>query len=279
MEKNYSANSVPSKRAGHAGYYSPFSVIRHRSTIGICNLLFILLLFSCASAPKMEDIKKAETLNNLGYAYLNDGRLNEAYVELQKSLALNPDNKETLNYLGYISTLFKKYDQAASYYKRAIALDPDYAEALQNLGVMYADMGLWDEAIKYFKAAVSKPVYGTPAQAYSNMGYAYYKKGDFVNAEKSLKDALLRNPVSPMAMYILGMVYLETNKEKSAVDEFKKAIGIQPDYTDARWELAKIYLRTGQKARALKHFEVVAEKDDDISRRRKALIYIEQLKY
>jgi len=251
----------------------------HRSGVLLCCIFFLFILISCASAPKAEDIQKAEALNSLGYAYLNDGKLNEAFVEFQKALALNPNNKETLNYLGYISTRFRKYDEAISYYRKAISLDPNYAEAVHNLGVTYADMEVWDEAIKYFKAALSNPVYSTPAQAYSNLGYAYYRKGDFVNAEKSLKEAILRNPVFPMATYILGLVYIEMKNDKSAVEEFKKAIGILPDYADAHWELGKIYLRTGQKARALKHFEVVAEKDTDTVRRREALIYIQQLKY
>ncbi|HBH61307.1 MAG TPA: hypothetical protein DDX85_06115 [Nitrospiraceae bacterium] len=277
MKNNYSENSPrENPKGGDAGSYRACSGI---AQIGLCHMFFLLLLFSCASAPTGEEVKKAEALNSLGYAYLNDGQINEAYTEFQKALALNPNNKETLNYLGYISTRFKKYDEAVSYYKRAISLDPNYAEAVLNLGVTYAEMEDWDQAIKYFKAALSNPVYSTPAQAYSNLGYAYYRKGDFVNAEKSLKDGLLRNPVSPMAMYILGLVYIETHNEKAAIEELKKAIGIMPDYTDAHWELAKIYFRTGQKARALKHFEVVAAKDNNMERRREALIYIEKLKY
>ncbi|MBI5664469.1 MAG: tetratricopeptide repeat protein [Nitrospirae bacterium] len=280
MRNNYYVNSYSAGQDGKlAGPYIDVSHIAQRSIMLLCPVLFLLLIFSCASAPTMEDVKRAETLNNLGVAYLNDGQINEAYTEFQKALALNPGKKETLNYLGYISTRFKKYDEAISYYKKAISLDPNYADAVHNLGVTYADMGSWDEAIKYFKAALSNPVYSTPGQAYSNLGYAYYKKGDFVNAEKSLKDALIRNPVYPSAMYILGLVYIETNREQSAIEEFKKAIGILPEYADAHWELAKVYLKTGQKARALKHFEVVAEKDTDTARRREALVHIEQLKY
>jgi type IV pilus assembly protein PilF len=277
---NLSINAhLENQAAVHAGSHAPLSGIALRSIFALCPILFLLMIFSCASAPTSEDIRKADSLNKLGYSYLKDGRLNEAFIEFQKALALDPRNKETLHYLGYISTGFKKYDEAISYYKRAISIDPDYAEAVNNLGVTYAEMENWDEAIKYFKAASGNPVYSTPAQAYSNLGYAYYKKGDFVNAENSLRDALLRNPVFPNAMYILGLVYLETNNEKAAIEEFKKAIGIRPDYTDAHWELAKAYLRTGQKAKALKHFEVVAEKDDKTERRREALIYIEQIKY
>ncbi|MEW6601136.1 MAG: tetratricopeptide repeat protein [Nitrospirota bacterium] len=259
--------------------FSYSSALVRKSLIAFFPLIMLLLVVSCASSPTAEDKRNAETYNNLGYAYLNDGQLNEAYLEFQKSIAIDPGNKETLNYLGYISTRFKKYDEAIAYYKRAIAIDPGYADAMHNLGVTYADMEAWDEAIKCFKSALSNPMYGTPAQAYSNLGYAYYKKGDIINAEKSLKDALLRNPVSPMAMYILGLVYLETKNEKAAVEEFKRAIGILPDYADAHWELAKVYLKSGQKARALKHFEVVAEKDGNVGRRREALLYIQQLKY
>jgi type IV pilus biogenesis/stability protein PilW len=253
--------------------------IFQKSISVLFTLCIAFMVFSCASTPDTEDIKKAEAHNKLGYSYLNDGQLNEAFLEFQKALALNPKNKETLNYLGYISARFKNYDGAVSYYKRAISLDPDYAEAVNNLGVAYAETGEWDEAIRQFKAALDNPLYRTPSLAYSNMGYAYYKKGDYVNAEKSLHNALVRNPLLPRALYILGLVYVETGSEQKAIDELKKAIGIVPEYVDAHWELAKAYMRTGKKAQALKHFRVVAEKDPDRQRRKDASDYIEQLKY
>jgi type IV pilus biogenesis/stability protein PilW len=236
-------------------------------------------LLSCASTPKPEDIKQAEAHNKIGYAYINKGQLNEASIEFQKALALNPENKETLYNLGYINHHFRKYPEAISYYERTLAIDPDYAEVINNLGVVYTEMGNWDEAIKYFNEALANPKYRTPAPAYSNLGYAYYKKGDFMNAESATRDALARNPIFPRALYILGMVYIETNREMEAIEEFKKAIGIQPDYMDAHWELAKTYLRRGRKAKALKHFKVVSEKDENRERSREARKYIEQLKY
>lgn len=278
---NYSSKILQLKKQNpdHRGSIFASSELMLRLIFTLCSLSLMLLIFSCASTPTSEHIKNAEAFSQLGYSYLNDGHLNEAFIEFQKAVALNPSNKESLNYLGLISTQFKKYDEAISYYKRAIAVDPYYADAINNLGVTYVEMGNPDEGIKQFKAALRNPLYRTPAQAYLNMGYAYYKKGDFVNAENSLRDALVRNPLSPAALYTLGLVYLETNKETSAIEEFKKAIGIMPDYVDAHWELAKVYLKTGNKAKALKHFKVVAEKDNNVERSRNALQYIEQLKY
>jgi hypothetical protein len=48
---------------------------------------------------------------------------------------------------------------------------------------------------------------------------------------------------------------------------------------DVHWELAKAYLKSGKKAKALKHFKVVVEKDINTVRSREASEYIQGLKY
>lgn len=245
----------------------------------ICISSVALISSGCASTPNPDDIRKSEAYNKLGSSYLQNGQLSESFIEFQKAIKLDPENKETLNYLGYISFRYKKYDESISYYKRAISADPDYAEALNNLGVTYAELENWDEAIKYFKKALSNPTYSTPERAHSNMGYSYYMKSDYLKAEKALNEALMRNPVFPRAMYILGLVYTKLDNDEKAIKEFKKAIGINREYIDAHWELANAYMRTGEKARALKHLKTVVEKDENTTRIRKASEIIERLKY
>jgi type IV pilus assembly protein PilF len=245
----------------------------------ILSLLFCLFLFSCATAPTIEDMKQAESHNKRGASYLSNGDLNKAFVEFQEALKANPRDKETLNYLGYISTSFGKFKEAVSYYKRAVAIDPNYSDAINNLGTAYARLEQWDKAIEQFKTALSDPTYQTPDRAYSNLGFVYYKKGQYDEAMQYLKEALVRNPVSAQTMYFLGLVYIKLGDDALATDSFMKAIGMRPDYVDAHWELANLYLRTGDKARALKHFEVVAEKGVDAARIRKASEYIQDLKY
>jgi len=242
-------------------------------------LLFCLFLFACSTAPTTEDIKKAESHNKRGASFLNNGDLNKAFVEFQEALKANPEDKETLNYLGYISYRYGKNKEAESYYKKALAIDPNYSEAVNNLGVTYAALGQWDEAIDQFNTALKDPTYRTPERAYSNLGFVHYMKEEYREAEKALMEALVRNPVSARALYVLGLVYIKLGDDDLAIDSFMKAIGIVPDYVDAHWELANVYLRSADKARALKHFEVVAEKDEDTARIRKAAEHIQNLKY
>ncbi len=246
----------------------------------LCSVFTVLFFTACATTtPDYEAVRKAAAYVKLGNSYLNEGQLSEAFVKFQKAIRLDPGNKVSYNYLGLISTRYKKYDEAIRYYKQAISIDPDYSDALNNLGVAYVKTGNWDEAIQCFKAALNNPVYRTPARAYSNMGYTYYRKGDYKNAEKSVKEALLRNPVFPYALYTLGLVYVKLQDDKAAIEEFKKAVGIVPGYVEAHLELAKIYLGRGERARALKHFRIVAEKDKNTQRSREASEQIERLKY
>lgn len=266
--------------AGASATFSSRSLyIKHSIVCVLFSLLCILFFTACAVTPGPRAVKNADAHNNLGISYLKRGMLKEAYIEFQKALKLNPKNKEVLNNLGYVEATYGKYDEAISYYKRAISIDPDFSDAKNNIGVIYLDMENWDEAVKYFQSALSSPIYSTPEKAYANLGYAYYKSGDYQKAEDSVNEALILDPLFHRARYVLGLIYSGQDNEEAAIAEFKKAIGIMPDYIEAHFELAKTYFKSGKRNKALKHFMYVAEKDENIKRREEASEYIERLKY
>lgn len=280
MNKDISPHSYFGKTSPefHSNY--PFSAGSNVFFICFLFSVFCTLFFAaCATTPNTKDIKRAEAYNTLGVSYLKNGQTNQAYVEFQKAIGLNPKNKETLNYLGYINALYKKYDEAIEHYKRAISIDPNYSDAMNNLGILYIEIGKWNEAISSFTGALKNPLYNTPERAYTSMGYAYYMNGDYHKAENALKEAMMRNPVYPLANYTLGLVYVKLSDDEKAINEFTKAIAISPDYISAHWELAQIYLRIGANAKALKHFGIVAEKDNDMERSKMAIDHIKKLKY
>jgi len=242
---------------------------------GLCSVLWILFS-SCATTPNVEDIKKAEVYYKLGFSYLSKDQLNEAFIEYQRAIKLNPKDKLSLNDLGYISARLKQYNEAISYYKRAISIDPNYSEAMNNLGVTYLEIEDWDEAIKYFKMALRNPLYTTPEKAYANLGYALYRKGEYADAINALKESSQRYPNYPQHFYVLGLVYMKLGNYEAAIDEFEKALNITPEYIDVHLELAHAYLKIGDKEEAFKHFKIVAESSGNNEKRKEALRYLKK---
>ena len=241
-------------------------------------LLLICLLFTgCATTPSVEKVQMAQVHYKLGLAYLTEDRIQEAFVEFQRSIALNPEDKESLNALGFIYARLEKYSDAISSYKKALMVDPNYSEAHNNLGVTYMKLEQWDEAIKSFQLALKNPLYATPDKAYSNMGFSLYKKGEYLKAMESSKEAIKRSPDFPYPLYVLGLIYAKIGKNKDAIGMFSKAVTIAPNYIEAHWELANAYLREGDKKRAIEHFRKVAESGIQ-EKSKKALKYIEMLK-
>ncbi len=253
------------------------------SSVAKLFVVFCVLFYGCVSTIGVENIKKSEARYNLGLSYLDKDRLQEASVEFQKAIKLNPKHYEVLNLLGYINARFKKYDEAISYYKRAISISPDYSEAMNNLGVTYLEIENWDEAIKYFQMALENPVYATPQKAYSNMGYAYYKKGEYSKVIDTIEQVFIRYPEGLLQPnyfpnYVLGLTYMKLGEAEIAIDKFKKALGITSENINVHWELANAYLRTGDNEKAVKHFKIVSESDFDKEKTKKALEYIKLLK-
>ena len=242
----------------------------------LCSVLFVLLLFSCAISPANRGEYEFDTHYKFGLAHMSKGDLSKAYIEFQKVIKLDPKHKESLNYLGFISSRFNKYDEAESYYKRAISVDRHYSEALNNLGVLYLETEDWDEAIRYFKMALNNPVYNTPEKAYSNMGFAFLKKEDYISSQDAINSALMRKPDYSFAIYVQGLIFTKLHDDDAAIKNFLEIISIMPDHFEAHWELANAYVRIGDRDKAVEHFKIVADNGNE-KIANEAIEYIELL--
>ena len=74
----------------------------------------------------------------LGVIYLRKGRVEDAYNELTRAVAIDPRNAEAHNYLGIVMSTKGWATAGEQEIRRAIELNPDYADAQFNLAVIYA---------------------------------------------------------------------------------------------------------------------------------------------
>jgi len=148
---------------------------------------------------------------NLAFIYMGLGRYDEAehlfkqILETDEAL-VGPNDPEVARSLINLARLYNKMgrdDEAESMRNRALAIytkvfGPNHPKvaALRvgkaatpfNKGVDYANKGQYDSAIASYKEAIRlKPDY---AKAHHNFGWAYYKNGQYANAESLHNRAL-----------------------------------------------------------------------------------------
>ena len=166
----------------------------------------------------------------MGSASLNEGNLQSAFVEFQKTLQLDPGNKDALISLGYIHLQFEEFEKARGLFLRAISIDPQFSDAYTYLGITYIKLRQWKEAIAPLKKALSNVLYKTPGRAFYYLGMAYYRLGLFDNAIDAFKDAIKRSPSTPQAYYGLSLTYNKTGRYGDSAAIIERAIDIDPAF-------------------------------------------------
>ncbi len=192
--------------------------------------LFLLALFAGCASVGVEEEKEAEFHLKMGSSSLNEGNIQGAFVELQKSLQLNPNNKETLNTLGLVYMHLDDYNKAKDLLLRAISLDAEFSEAHNNLGLAYAKSQEWQNAIESYKKALLNPLFQTPEKTFCNLGSAYYRAGQYDLAANAFKDALRRNQQFVQAYYGLALYYNKVSRYGDAADAIKRGLQMDPEY-------------------------------------------------
>jgi type IV pilus biogenesis/stability protein PilW len=210
--------------------------MRKRNILIFC----IFFLCSCATAG-LENIEKANAHYQLGVSYLNEDKVQMAYVEFQKAIELDPNNKDVLNALGIIYLKFDDLQKAKNSFLKAVSIDPDFSEANNNLGGTYGKMGRWSDAVNSFKTALKNPIYKSPERAYSNLGNAYYRLRSIEESIEAYKEAIKRNPDYYPSYYGLALCYNIKGQYGDAASAFTRAIELDPLFIGDREKAMKFF--------------------------------------
>jgi tetratricopeptide (TPR) repeat protein len=181
---------------------------------------------------------------NLGVAYKEADRLDEAIGELEAALAAtkaydyDPAYLSKLNdYLGVVYNRKGMVDQAYERLRTAVSLDGGNANAHSNLALVLGKKGLVDQSIEQSQLALRlKPGLAEP---YKNLGTACLVKGRLAEAASQLEKAIALDPKLADAYNNLGIVYLRMGKGGKAVEEFQTALRLKPERADFRENLAE----------------------------------------
>jgi tetratricopeptide (TPR) repeat protein len=209
--------------------------------------------------------------NNLGKAYYDSGKYEEAIEKFKQTIEINPDDTMAYSNLGVAYNDSGKYEEAIEACKKAIWINPDYAKAHFNLAVAYGESGKYKKAIEACKKAIMiDPDY---AMAYSNLGVAYGVLGMYKQAIEKFKQAIEINPDDAMAHSNLGYAYLNSSMHKEAIEAYKQAIEIDPDSVKSHYNLVVAYLILNDRDSALEQYKILKSLDPEMANKLFNTIY------
>jgi len=213
----------------------------------------------CATTPWNQE--QADIHMNIGNAYIQSGKYNSALKELLKAEKLGKPNPK-VHYSLAVSYYYGKglNELAIGELKKAVSLNPNYSEAYNFLGVIYSDMEKWDQAIENFEKALANILYDTPAYAHYNMGWAYYRKGEYGSALKQYELVLAQDPDTvdlPLLEKNLGIVFLAQGRTAEALKHLRKSVELMPSLAESYYWIGQCYVEQKDREKAKAAFQEV----------------------
>lgn len=190
-----------------------------------------LLFLGCTGTNHVKESQK--NLKNYleqTITYCDQGQYDQALVEINKALDINPRDADMFNVRGVIYFEKGEYDRAISDYSKAIALEPQKASFYDDRGCAYWRTQHYDKAI----ADHSRAIELEPENAlfYAIRGHAWYLKDDY---DKALADAnkAIELANHPEGYHVRGhTLYLKGEHDK-AISDFSKAIELTKNQENA----------------------------------------------
>ena len=241
---------VPSVATAQDAYAQAIEKVRAGDSEGSVEL------FKRAIEEKPDDWERRDLLAKV---LLKLDRQGEATIQANKAAQLAPDKAGPLVTLTDIYMARGLPEKAADSIARAQQLEPDSEKVLERAASVAAGAGRIDEAIALNeKVLVSKPGNTEVLVALADL---YNRKKEPKKAEAVLNKVVELDPANAhRTFYNLGVVIenrddATESDHRKAIEAFRKAIDLKPNYAIAHRDLGLALLRTGDLMAASKELQ------------------------
>lgn len=151
---------------------------------------------------------------------------------------LSPKNADVKNFKGKLYTALGKYEEAVKSFDEAIALNPKNKWFYVNKATIEADNSRIEEALQTIGLLIKK---------YPQWSIGYNLKAAFLHtldkddeALTAYGEAVKAKPESAQVLTNRGNLYVELGQKAKAIEDYKRALVIDPDYIRAKEALEKM---------------------------------------
>lgn len=166
--------------------------------------------------------------NNLGVAFYERGKFEEAAFQFKEVLKIKPDHVGSRNNLANILFNQGNLKEAALQLKEAMRIKSNDSDIYNNLAVVLASQGKIDESVSFFEQSLV--INPKNADAHYNLGTLLASQGKLIEAGKHFSEAIKIDPKFAECYYQIGVILNRLGKTKQAGIFIAKAIQMDPTY-------------------------------------------------
>jgi cellulose synthase operon protein C len=189
------------------------------------------------------DAKNPEPRAALVRLMKQEGKTAEIVSFLEQTKKDMPDNSEGYRMLGDFYFANGDLDKATAEYTSIYNDHPKDPQVKKNYIQLLILKNRLDEASKLDKEVLKSNAHDVDALIYQ--GQIQIRQNDAAGAIDSLQSALRNDPDNAVGHYQLGLAFDEQRNDARAESEWREAVRIRPDLTDAQRALAALELRRG----------------------------------
>jgi Flp pilus assembly protein TadD len=196
---------------------------------------------------------------NRASSLLSVGRVEEARAEIEKALAVDPNNSQALSLQSIIAVTQNEKDKALTLAKKAVEADPKSASA--RIALSYAQQADFDlkDSLESLKQAVQ--VEPENALAWARLAELHMSFAELDKALEAANKAVSLNPNLSRTQTVLGYAYLNQVNTREAKATFEKAIELDQADPLPRLGLGLAKIRDGDLHGGRREIEIAATLD------------------
>lgn len=204
-----------------------------------------VLLFTANSAASPRDKKKvlAQAHYMMGLFYENQEKLEEALAEYKEALRFEKGVSNI--HLRAASILIRRGQTAKAILEleEAKKYGPEDLEAGLILALLYATENSSDKAAKEYEEVLKKAAHQEPKNKdiLKSLAGLYYQQKKTDKTIETYKLILSIDKNDYEVMLLLGSLLEEAGKRQEAIEKFKEALSLNPEYPDALNSLGYVY--------------------------------------
>jgi tetratricopeptide (TPR) repeat protein len=161
----------------------------------------------------------------------------------------------------------RKFDEALTVYQKFAAENPDVYQIYFNIGDVFREKEAFDKALEQYNIAAAKSKEKSDvvmqAKALASCGEIFLRKSKFKEAQEYFTQSIALNPKDEILAYNVAEIFFGNNQTDNAIQYYKLAIQIKPEWSEPYVKLGYAYLNKGEIAKAVESFNEFLKRDPE----------------